>query len=781
MKAYLNYPFAIIIFFTFIVFIALGCRSTKRLSKDQALVTKLSVNGVGEPFDAQAATFVSLDIRPNSPFNLFIYNTFNKKGNKKLGEAPHLLDSSLVEASRIQIEKFLKLKGYLNAVVKDSVHIKNKRAEIIYTADPGTSFKFRNITYDIPDSAVKNIYLANRRNFTRVDSGKRFDSDSLAYERERIYTLMRQHGYFDFIRQFVRDTVDTNFNKGVADVKIAIINPLNGGKHETYTLANTLLRIQPSSGIISKDMVPDTALVDSQYRYYDYSHFFKPEKVSNYIFLKKGDQYNVDNSELTTQRLFDLNVFKNVSVDFRKLADSSRRLLGLVDMIPLKKKSNRLDGEYTFNSSISGVNFGVTYQNRNIFGGAELFEVKLRAGLQFDKNLSGNLSDRLLSRDYQAGVNLTFPRLITPFHIPDFGKNGVPHTRIGTSYQIYKLTDNYLRRSSGITLSYDWVETKYKLHSLAPVNIQYAQGQINPVLVDSLIRQGNGFFLFTLRSQLISSSYYNYTYNLAKLISLSNFTFFSGNVEVGGNTAALLANIHKDLNADGEKQLFGVPYYQFAKLETDVRFYRSLGGDRQLILRLNPGIGYSYGNVKSLPFDKQFFAGGSSGIRAWQARTLGPGNYNRSTLANDTTRANLRNIDQLGDLKFEGNLEYRFKLLDDFIGTTLKGATFIDFGNIWQLRGNSGLEGAQFKFNKLFDQTAIGTGFGLRFDVSFFVFRLDAGFKFKDPQFSGSDQYVYKYWFNRSAKKAFKDQYALTNGPDKYSLSQIQFGIGLPF
>ncbi|MDA9555867.1 outer membrane protein assembly factor, partial [Pelobium sp.] len=201
---------------------------------------------------------------------------------------------------------------------------------------------------------------------------------------------------------------------------------------------------------------------------------------------------------------------------------------------------------------------------------------------------------------------------------------------------------------------------------------------------------------------------------------------------------------------------------------------------RQFIIRLNPGIGYSYGKNKTLPFDKLFFAGGSSGIRAWQARTLGPGNYNRASLASDSVRRIYRNLDQVGDIKFEGNLEYRFKLLDNFIGAKLKGAAFVDFGNIWQLRAN-GLDGSQIKLSKLFNQTAIGTGIGLRFDVSYFVFRLDAGIKFKDPQFTGSDQYVVKYWFNKGAKRSFKNDYSLTNSPDRYSLTQIQFGIGMPF
>lgn len=698
-----------------------------------------------------------------------------------MGEAPHLLDSSLVEVSRNQIERFLKIKGFLNAKVTDSISIKNKKASIFYTAEQGTEFKFRNLSFQIPDSTVKSIYLANRKTFTHIDSGKRYDTDSIAYEREQIYLLMKKNGYFDFLRQYVRPTVDTNFNSGVADMQLAIINPLGEDKHKKFTIGNTYLRIQPSSGIIEKGMERDTAIIDSQYRFYDYSRFFEPKKLAPHIYIKKGAEYNIEDADLTTQRFFDLNAFRSVSVDFVKSKDSSKNeLVGLVDIIPLKKKSNRLDGEYTFNSSITGLNLGLTYQNRNIFGGAEVFEVKLRGGLQFDKNVTGSLTDRILSKDYQIGASLSFPRLITPFNIQAFGRNGVPHTRLAVSYQNYQLTKSYQRKSVGLNITYDWVETKYKLHSFTPVNIQYSNALINSDLASLLISQGNAFFLSTLRSQLLSSSYYTYTLNLPRLTSYNNFTFFSGTVELGGNSAALASNLAKKTNADGQSLLFGVPFYQYLKLESDIRIYKSLGGERQFIARFNPGIGYSYGNIKSLPFDKRFFAGGSSGIRAWQARTLGPGNYNRASLASDSARFNLRNLDQLGDIKLEGNLEYRFKLINNFIGSKVKGATFVDFGNVWQIRDN-GLQGGQIKLDKIFDQTAIGVGVGLRFDVSFFVFRLDAGFKFKDPQFTGDDQYVVKYWFDRAGKNRLKSDYAITNAPDKYSISQIQFGIGMPF
>ncbi len=777
MKAYLNNTFTIILF---LLLTTISCRSTKRLAKNQALVTKLTLKGIDKTFAEQAQSYVSLDIRPNSPFNLWVYNTFNKKGNKELGEEPHILDSSLVEASRNQIEKYMDTKGYLNNKVKSQIKVKNKRAEIIYTAEQGPEFKFKDLSFNIADSVIKNLYLSNRESFTKIKNGARYDEDSLSFERENIYLLMKENGYFDFVRPFVRVDIDTNFNNSQASVNLSILNP-EDGQHEIYKINKTFIRIQPSSGILPTQR-PDSVVIDSQYTFYDYSGFFKPQVISKYLFFRKDDVYNIDKADLTTQRLFDLNVFKSMKLDFVKTKDSTNRLTGLIDILPLKRKTNRIDGEFTFNNSLTGVNLGLTYQNRNTFGGAEIFEIKVRGGIQFDRRLSGNLGDRLLSRDYQVGASLSFPRLISPFPIPFIGKNGIPRTRVGASYQIYRLTNVYDRRTVSSVLSYDWVETKYKTHSLTPINLQYALGIIEPSVAQDLSNRGGSFFLQTLRSQLVSSSLYSYTLNLAKLNSLSNFLFFLGSIEVGGNSAALLGKAIGKKNDLSQTEIFGVPYSQFVKAEVDNRYYKSLGGSKQLVLRINPGIGIAYGNLKQLPFDKQFFGGGSSGIRAWQARTLGPGNYNRSSLPSDSTRVNLRNIDQLGDIKFEGNLEYRFKVLDNFFGTTVKGATFLDFGNIWKLRGETALPNSQFKVDKIWNQTAIGTGVGLRFDVNFFVFRLDAGFKLKDPQFlNSSDQWITQYWFNKTARNNFKNTYSLTNNPDRYSITQIQFGIGMPF
>jgi outer membrane protein insertion porin family len=776
LKAYFYYTFTIVILFTLIV----SCRSTKKLSPSQALITKLKLKGFDSQFEEQAKAYVALDIRPNSPFNLFIYNTFSKKGKLKLGEAPHLVDSALIEVSRKQIKKFLNTKGFLNATVNYTLNVKNKRAKLVYIAQKGPAFRFNNISFTIKDSTIKSLYLSNRARFTQITKGARYDEDSIAVEREKIYFLMKSNGYYDFLRQYVRPVVDTNTNNSLANIDISITNPSDGSKHKQYSINDTYINIQSAS---IQQKKTDTTVIKSDYYFYDRSAYFKAKRLANFIYFKKQDNYSIEKAELTNQRLYDLNVFKSVTISFKKTRDSTNRLNATLDIVPLKRKFNRIDAEYTFNSSITGLNLGLTYQNRNAFGGGEVFEIKGRSGFQFDKNLTGKFIDRVLTRDYQIGTSISFPRLISPFRIPLIGKNGIPHTRIGLSYQIFNLTNTYQRNTLSSTFTYEWIETKFKSHSFTPINIQYSQGKIKQSIADSLEAQGERFFLTTLRSQLVSSSLYSYTYNFLKLNEYRNFCFFLGNIEIGGNSAALIAKtLGVKSDANGQKRLFGVPYYEFVKLEADFRYYHSLGGERQLVMRLNSGIGIAYGNVQALPFEKLFFAGGSTGIRAWQARTLGPGNYNRSSLKNDTARINLRNLDQLGDLKIEGNFEYRFKLLQNFFGTKVKGATFIDYGNIWQIRNEGLQQSREFRISKLWEQMAVGVGLGVRFDVSFFVFRLDAGIKLKDPQFVGNNQWVCKYWFDKQLRNEFKNNYNnVTNTPDSYTFTQIQFGIGMPF
>ena len=757
---------------------------------DQALVTEAKIEGIDKQFSEQALLYIQKDIRPNSRLNLALYNMFNtKKGSyrtdrlKKIGEAPNVLDSSLVEISRLQIEKFLQSKGFFRAEVESAIEKKKKKASILFTALPGPAFNIRNIEYIISDSLVAGLYSRNKNDFSHIDSGKRYDADSLAYEREQIFVMMKRNGYFDYVRQFVRFEVDTNLYSSQADLKMFLANPADKNAHQIYTINQSFINIKNSNGN-TNNIEPDSAIIDSQYHVKDYSHKFDPELLAKFNYIKKSNIYDISKEDLTYDRLYDLNVFKNVKIDYIKTADSTNRLNPRVDIVPLKKMSNRIEGEFTFNSGRNGFNFGDTYSNRNLFGGAELLEIKARYGIQFDARAGGNILKRIFSRDFQIGANLIVPKLLAPFRLPQFGKNGIPHTTISSSFQLFDQQDAFSNRVLINSLSYDWNETRYKFHSVTPINVEFRRGRLDPIFRDTLINRGFLLYVRTNDRQLFNlGSQYAYTLNAIRLNTYNNFIYFRGNIDAAGNTLGLLTKaFNPQTDAAGSRTLFGIPFQQYVKLETDVRLYRYLGGERQFVARLNPGVGIPYGNSDFLTFEKNFYAGGSSGVRAWQARTLGPGNYNRSSLGvggrADTLRTNLRNLDQLGEIKLEGNMEYRFKVMDNFFSTKVKGAAFADFGNVWKLRQTVENPGGEFMFNKFLNQLAIGTGAGLRFDLNYFVFRLDAGLKVKDPQFTGSDQWVIKHLFN---KREFKDRYAITNWPDAYRFVQYNFGIGMPF
>lgn len=760
------------------------------MSEDQALVKKVKLEGIDKQFLETASTFVQNDIRPNSRQNLALYNIFNtRKGKyrtdrvKAIGEAPHILDSSLMEISRLQIEKFLATKGYFNVKVSSDLKVENKKAEIIFTANLGPEFKINKITYLIEDSKTEALYLANRERFGHIKEGQRFDSDSLALEREQIYKMMKQHGYFDYVRQFVRFDVDSNLKNNEANLRLFLANPPNKSSHQTYLIDNSQISITTSAGLKDIQNI-DTVRIDSQFNFIDYSKKFKAKPISRYIFLKKNDLYNIDNEEITYDRLYDLNVFRNIKIDYQKTGDSTARLIPKYTITPLKRMSSRLEGEYIFNSGRNGLNIGNTYTNRNLFGGAELLELKIKYGIFFDANSAGKVFDLVFSRDLQLGANLVIPKLLVPFNVPTMGRNGMPRTTISSSFQLFDQKDAFSSRVFINSITYDWVETKRKLHSFTPINIEFRKGELDAVLRDSLIQRGFELYVKTNDRQFFNfGSKYAFTLNANKLNTNSNFLYFKGSLDAAGNSLALL-NSFVNFNEDQEgfKKVFGIPYQQYVKTEFDLRYYRSFGGDKQLVARINPGIGIPYGNSVRLTFEKNFFAGGSSGVRAWQARTLGPGKYNRAVFGTsgtaDTLRSNLRNLDQLGEIKLEANLEYRFKVADNILNAKVKGATFADFGNIWRSSDFIENPGGEFKLNRFLGQLAIGVGAGLRFDYNYFVFRLDAGIKVKDPQFIGSDQYVIQHIFN---KKQFKQDFESTHRPDIYRFVQYNFGIGMPF
>ncbi len=775
-----------ILFYASIAFLLLifeSCRSSKFVEDDQALVTHIDMTGVPLSLKEQSASYISNDIRPNSALNLTIYNFFNtKKGKYKkekirnVGEAPHILDTSLVELSADQIERFLQTKGYFNAKVESNITTKRKKAKIDFVTDLGEPYAINDISYSIPDSALRAIYFKDVYPKTSVVKGKQYDATKLVEEREKLYLAAKNKGYYNFLRQYTRVGVDTNIVGNRANLAFSVANP-DEEVHRVYKINNVNLRIQPYDNVSASKVNIHDSIMDIDFQ--DNTASFRLRPISRYMFLRPGQLYSLKNENLSYDRLYEMNGFRNVKINYTEV--DSNLLDVTYELIPRARMSNQIEGEFTLSSGMSGFNIGNTFSHRNAFGGAEILEVKLRYGVLFDPRLPGSLSKKIFNNDFQVGVNLIVPRLMTPFNIESSALYGLPRTTYSSSLQVFNQDKTYSNRYFLNTLNYSWWQSPNLHHSFSPLVAEYRLGKFDDAFKQSLIDEGYILYVQSNDREYFGlGSQYAITWNAPKLQKLESFSFVRGSVDVSGNILGGLSNVfHFKKNADNQRMLFGVPYLQYVKGEVDYRLYKYLGGHRQFIFRFNGGLAVPYGNNSELLiFEKSFFAGGMNDIRAWQARTLGPGNYNRSSIQSEQLRLNLRNLDQLGEIKLETNFEYRFRMVNNFLGAKLNGATFVDMGNIWRLRNNELNENGTLKFDKFFSQIAIGTGFGLRFDMDYFVIRLDTGLKLKDPQFQGNQQWVIRHLFD---SKEFKNEYYQSHKPDRYSLFQYNFGIGLPF
>ncbi len=705
---------------------------------------------------------------------------------KPLGTPPPILDSTLVEISRNQIEKYLISKGYFNAKVASEIKVEKKRAEVSFKADTGKVFTINKVKYEIPDDKIKELYMSDRAAFSHLKEGYRYDDDSLGYERDQIYQLMKQSGYYDFSRPYIKFLVDSNLNANKANVTLIIDNPIDKPRHMQYTLGETNIIIAPNS-----DGFPDSMKMNERVfrnvRYTDLSGKFRRNPIVRYNFLHPGEQYDIRNENVTYDRMYELNVFKNVKIDYNKASDSSNTVNPVLQLIPQKIMSNRIEGEVPFNNGTVGFTLSNTYTNNNLFRGAEKFEFQIKGGLQARLGQGSSFINEIYQRDFSVGATLTVPRLMIPFARSRPGRGGMPHTIFAASY-VYALQKDFFQRKVVLTsVAYEFRETRSKFHTVTPLNFEYRFGgllfdktdvtNINyPLIVNNLVN-----LLLLERKNVTFGIKYAYTLNGEKLSTNKSFVYFKGDVDLAGN---MLQGVSKllgsPLDSTGAAKIFGVPFNQYVRPEIDIRWYKGLGGDKQFVARLNAGIGYAYGNSvqTGIPFEKLFYAGGSSGVRAWQARTLGPGNYNRGeTLATEQERRLLYGFDQTGELHIETNFEYRYKLLNKFFGAKLKGAIFLDAGNVWNV--SSGESKTRFDFKSLGNQIALGAGTGFRYDVQYFVFRFDVGLKLKDPQFTGSDQWVINKFL--SGGKAFRSAYDAANSPDRYRFVQYNFGIGMPF
>ncbi|RZL32039.1 MAG: hypothetical protein EOP00_34430, partial [Pedobacter sp.] len=366
MKAYKPFKYSelkSIAILLFIIVLIQACSSTKYIPDYQAIVKKVTIDSVDAKFEEQAYNYVQKDIRPSSSFsiNVPLYNLFNTKDGrykttdiKPFGTPPAILDSTLVEISRNQIQKFLNGKGYFQAKVTADIKVKDKKAEVKFKAQPGPASYINKLSDSIATAYIKTVYHTQKPSFTHLHEGMQYDSDSLSYEREQINRVMKENGYFYFLRPYVNfDVIETADVKKV-DLRLNITNPPTGD-HQQYYIGNTHMLIAPGPDgfpdstrkLLSKDTLNGIIYTDLSKRY-------RRNPIVRYDFLKQGELYDIRNENLTYDRLYELNVFKNVRVEYFRRDSTSKKINPIILLTPQKVMSNRVEGEVPFNGGTVG-------------------------------------------------------------------------------------------------------------------------------------------------------------------------------------------------------------------------------------------------------------------------------------------------------------------------------------------------------------------------------------------------------------------------------------------
>lgn len=651
----------------------------------------------------------------------FIYKFINKK----IGEKPVYFSNVNTEKTERLILNRLENLGFFYSKVTSTVKKGSKKTSIAYQLKLKESYKLE--TYQLATDTLA-IYKHIQEELTTsiLKKENRFNLAKLKLERERIDTKLKSKGYYNFNADFLIFELDTNQYKNKRfDLYLRLKKNTPKKALLPYRLGKTT--VYPNHTIEKDSSATDTTIVKN-IAFVQNKTFFKPKRLRPYILIDKNQLYDPKKFKATSRRLSSISTYKYVNVEFEEPKIKEKDTIGVLNtkiyLSPLNKRS--LSSELQLNtksSNFTGPALAMSYTNRNLFKGGEVLKITGEFG--FESQFGGNNNSNSALNSTHVGLTgeLIFPRLLFPLSIEKPYRHAVPKTRINTGIEYLNRTDLYSLSSFNASFGYQWNSSAHVYHSLNPLSTSFVKlGNTTPEF--ETILDDNIFLRNSFEQELISGLTYNFTYTELGDANKKYPFFFSSNIDIIGNVLSLLGTTDNN----NKKTIFGVEFAQYLKIDTDARFHFNLGKEKLLVTRLYGGLGYAYGNSTVLPFSKQFFSGGPYSIRAFRIRSLGPGTY---IPTDDNTETF---FDSSGDIKLEANIEYRFPLY-----SFLKGAMFVDAGNVWLLNENNNLPGGKFQSN-FASELAVGAGVGIRVDIQSFVIRLDWAAPLRDPQFGNSQK-----------------------------------------
>lgn len=711
-------------------FVLASCGNTKFLSEGESLVIKHEVeftkpDTIKDSRSIGSGLLRTAAQKPNEKIffaraRLWLHNRTRQgdrdtlKGLRRSihdngGEPPVIFDSLLAEQSVQAMRDYMFDKGYFNATVNYKVKTdstrkgKSKRkTKLTYVVTRGPLSIISDVIYAIDNPGIDSI-----RKFgidkSELKANKPYDVNDLRRERSRIASIAQNVGYRDFSNANIFFEADTLGGQNNVAIYVQLAPPVDDSIHRQFIIKKISVHIEDdrSDALDSLTMGDVTIYFRGPLKY-------SPRALINPIQFRTGNLYARDKHVLTSRKYSELGVFQFVSIRYENDRDTGRYSWTdmRIELKPAKRKS--ITAEAAANSASDqfkgiGSEVKLTFSNKNTFRYTDLLTFNASTGIETNFN-EGRFSVNTL--DFNADARVAFPKFVLPWKHTPRSRRFNPTTSFASRYTYLRRLGLYDFQNISLSYGIDHQET----------DVNRWIGSLS-VLFSGLLDSTQEFKAILAERPTLRRSFEDVT------IFGPALTFIYSNQARPNKKTSDLVYLRLSTDLGIPMRLFGKQFSSFGKLDGEVKDLKPLGNHASIVGRFTAGIGVPFGTDAVMPYIKQFVAGGPNSVRAWRVRSLGPGAY-------DTTGLMLATFfeDQTGDIKLEANLEFRF----DIYGG-LKGAIFLDAGNVWLIKPNTELPNGEFNFSTFAQQIAVGSGGGLRFDFDFFILRVDIGAKLRIP------------------------------------------------
>ncbi len=774
MKKYVCIELLLFLFYNLLgVIYFTSCSTTKSLPKDEQLyvgmkptiytpkVSSSYSRSVKEELDIVLATkpnsslFNSPFFKSPFPIGLWLWNEFSTDTTKfarwitrTFATSPITMKNANPDLHVSVGKNLLAKRGYLNAkITYKTIPQHNKRKiKLQYNVNLGKLWTIDTLKYN--DFIYKQDSLIKADSFQcKLKPNAPFNIASLEAERQRITHLLKNNGYYFYTHNSTIYIADTSTIKGKINLHLKMNNDsLNKDAIKQWRIGKITINLRHNYF----ELLHKNIKFDGLNIYYMGKNIpLRPKVIRTNILFREGEKYSLDKHKETLDRFNSIGLFSSTNITFTpsNLSDSCTTLDANFDLM--------FDKPYDFymeaygrgkTSGKYGPELILGATKRNAFRGAEILNIRLHGSYEWATKRSdeSHNSKRMNDYGYGAEVSLQLPRLLIPFHNSQNTKYiEQPKTTISTAVNIIKRSSFFKRHIVSAEMVYSWTKAGNSSFVFKPLSLSYEyMHRVTNRFKDLLSTLP--YLQLSMHDQFIPKSIFQYTYHSPN--NFINPIRWTTSVSEASNLLSLIYLAAGKSFNEKQKTLFKNPFAQFLKLETDFTKIWQLTPKNTFVAHFNAGMVWAYGNSKFSPYSEQFFIGGANSLRAFNAREIGPGTY----VAADGKKSY---VEQTGEIRLQANLEYRPHIIGN-----IYGALFLDAGNVWTLHEDVNRPGSQFLFDRFFKQIALGTGIGIRYDISFFMIRIDWGIGLHIPYSNG--------FYNI---KKFSDA------------QTVHFAIGLPF